>query len=185
MLTHKNIFANFKHVKKTLTIQKTGTGFGTVKNLNIGVNCGSICIYEFDYDSNIELIATPNTGSEFIKWTNEDTSIDNKAFLKLIDNKTIIAEFNILKYTLDITIVGSGTVSDSNNNIDCNLSCSKIFNYGTLINLVATPNSGYTFSKWEDNSSILSKTQFSLTANKSVIAIFIQTFDLTINILDI
>lgn len=185
MLTHKNIFANFKHVKKTLTIQKTGTGFGTVKNLNIGVNCGSICIYDFDYDSNIELIATPNTGSEFIKWENEDTSIDNKAFLKLTDNKTIIAEFNILKYTLDITIVGSGNIKDPNNNIDCNLNCSKIFNYGDLINLVATPNSGYTFSKWEDNSSALSKPQFSLTTNKSVIATFIQTFDLTINISDI
>ncbi len=49
-----------------LSVQKTGTGSGTVSGN--GINCGSVCSVKVYKDSNVTLTATPAAGSTFSGW---------------------------------------------------------------------------------------------------------------------
>jgi len=51
----------------TLTINKTGTGGGTVTGPG-GINCGTTCSGTFAIDTEVRLEATSNTGSVFDRW---------------------------------------------------------------------------------------------------------------------
>jgi hypothetical protein len=51
-------------------------------------------------------------------------------------------------YTLQVIPSGSGSVSSNPAGIDCPANCSKSFPPGTLVELTATPATGYNFSGW-------------------------------------
>jgi hypothetical protein len=52
-------------VSYTMTVQKTGTGEGTVKSSPAGINCGSVCSRLFVSTKTVTLAAKPVTGSQF------------------------------------------------------------------------------------------------------------------------
>jgi DNA-binding beta-propeller fold protein YncE len=52
-----------------LSIQKTGTGSGTVVSSPPGINCGLACSASFDEGQVVELVATADVISEFIGWS--------------------------------------------------------------------------------------------------------------------
>ncbi|ALG68172.2 InlB B-repeat-containing protein [Beggiatoa leptomitoformis] len=79
--------------QKTLTVQKSGTGTGTVQSIfpDSRISCGtstSLCTASFDINTSITLNATAATNSVFAGWEN---CTDGKVVLS--ENKTCIARF--------------------------------------------------------------------------------------------
>ncbi len=55
----------------TLTINKGGTGIGTVTSTPEGINCGPNCQARYSYGAIVALTATPDAGSYFSGWSND------------------------------------------------------------------------------------------------------------------
>lgn len=93
----------------------------------------------YEHGSTATLIATPNTGYDFKQWSDGDA--DNPRTVTVSANAIYTAEFDIKQYSISTisnptyggTTIGGGT-----------------YNYGTTLQISATPEIGYKFTKWED-----------------------------------
>ncbi len=94
----------------------------------------------YDRGTSVQLTATPAEGWTFTGWTGSVTSTDNPVTVIMDSDKNITATFTINAYTLDITIVGDGTVTK--------VPDQPTYNHGTSVQLTATPNVGWTFTGW-------------------------------------
>lgn len=52
----------------TLSVNKTGTGFGTLTSTPAGIDCGSTCAAVYIQNTMVAVIATASTGSTFDVW---------------------------------------------------------------------------------------------------------------------
>ncbi|MBR5912107.1 MAG: choice-of-anchor J domain-containing protein [Bacteroidales bacterium] len=98
----------------------------------------------FTYGSTATLTATPADGYEFQGWS--DGSTDNPHQVTVFGDATYTATFaevgaTYFSVTTNVTPAGSGTVTGGGT-----------YEAGTNIVLTATPNTGYTFQRWNDNS---------------------------------
>ncbi len=66
--TGGNLKLNFTY-SQTLTVNKIGTGSGTVTSSPSGINCGSTCSYAFAYNTIVTLAAVPTTNHTFSGWS--------------------------------------------------------------------------------------------------------------------
>jgi uncharacterized repeat protein (TIGR02543 family) len=80
------------------------------------------------------------------------------------------------EFTLSITIDGSGSVTKNPNQ--------ATYSYGTVVQLTATPNTGWSFSSWSGNlTGSTNPTSITMNGNKSVTAHFTQNqYTLTVTI---
>lgn len=95
----------------------------------------------FDVGSNVTVTATANTGYTFVNWTLAGVQVStNSTYTFVLNaNKTLVANFTVNAYTLNVTAV-NGTVVKNPNNLT--------YNNGDNVELTATPNSGYEFLNW-------------------------------------
>jgi uncharacterized repeat protein (TIGR02543 family) len=98
----------------------------------------------YDYNTNVELTATLVTGYHFVEWTGDASGADNPLTVKMDGDKNITANFAIDTYTLAIT-AENGTVEKNPDQAS--------FNYGTAVELTATPATGYHFVEWTGDAS--------------------------------
>ena len=75
-------------------------------------------------------------------------------------------------YTLTVQKSGLGTVTNTSNNIDCGIRCTKDFEEGTSVQLTATPDSGYKFSGWDGACAGTGTCVVTMSKNMTVIAKF-------------
>ena len=61
--------AIFNLQQYTLTVEKSGTGSGTITSSPAGINCGSDCNESYDQGTSVTLTATPAPGSTFGGWS--------------------------------------------------------------------------------------------------------------------
>jgi Leucine-rich repeat (LRR) protein len=54
---------------ETLTVNKSGTGSGTVTSSPLGIDCGTDCSEDYDFGTEVTLTATPDAGSIFTGWS--------------------------------------------------------------------------------------------------------------------
>ncbi|MFM8792667.1 MAG: InlB B-repeat-containing protein, partial [Solirubrobacterales bacterium] len=54
-----------------LSVNKTGSGTGTVTSSPTGINCGSSCSGTFDQDASVTLTAAADSGSRFTGWSGD------------------------------------------------------------------------------------------------------------------
>lgn len=80
-------------VYKTLSIDKTGTGTGTIKSNPAGIDCGSACQESFSMDSTITLVAKPDPGSVFKGWSGSCNGTKKTCTLGMSDNHVVTATF--------------------------------------------------------------------------------------------
>ena len=79
--------------KPTLTVNKTGSGTGTVTSNPGGINCGSDCSEQYDCDTTITLTALPATGSIFDGWNGGGCSGTGTCTVALRDLTIVTANF--------------------------------------------------------------------------------------------
>ena len=65
----QTVAATFTAAPTTLTINKTGTGTGTVISNPAGINCGTTCGAGFAVGTEVTLTASPTAGSTFAGWS--------------------------------------------------------------------------------------------------------------------
>ena len=78
----------------TLTVNKTGTGSGTVTSAPVGINCGAVCSVSYDNGAPVTLTASPDTGSTFTGWSGDADCTDGQVTMSA--DKTCTANFSLL-----------------------------------------------------------------------------------------
>jgi hypothetical protein len=77
----------------TLTIERSGTGFGTVSSNPPGISCGTDCSESYAQGTVVTLTATPDTGSAFTSWTGYDAVSGNVCSLTMNATRSVTALF--------------------------------------------------------------------------------------------
>ncbi|WP_200154164.1 InlB B-repeat-containing protein, partial [Chromatium okenii] len=162
-----------------LTVNKIGTGTGTVTSNGDFINCGAICSYPFFDTTRVTLTAMPNTGSTFTGWSGGGCSGTGTCTVTMSDAKNITANFTITQRTLSISKVGNGRVFTDDIAIDCGATCSNTFNYGTIVTLKTSSDAGYVFTSWNVCTGS-GNCVVAMDANKNVTATFtLNTYSIT------
>jgi hypothetical protein len=153
---NKSVIANFTITAGyTLTIIIQGSG-NVIKVPDLP---------SYAYGTVVNLTAVPSTGWVFNHWGGDLTGNANPTTITMTGNKTVIANFTAIHYTLTITIQGSGTVTKAPDQ--------NWYLYGTGVTLTAVPNAHWMFHHWAgDLSGNTNPTTITMNGNKSVIANF-------------
>ena len=144
-----NVTAAFSPQRFAVDVIKSGNGSGTVTSVPAGIDCGTACSVTEDYGTTVALTATPATGSMFTGWTGNCKGA-GPCIVTVDAAKSITAEFTLQSFTISVakTGTGIGTIVSAPPGIDCGVTCSANYEYGTLVALTATPAAGYGFGGW-------------------------------------
>ncbi len=143
----------------TYTAGSNGTISGTTpQNVNHGSNGTAVT-------------AVPNTGYHFDQWSDGSTT-NPRTDSSVSANITVFASFAINTYTLTYTAGANGSISGST---------TQVVNHGSNGSAVtALANANYHFVQWSDGVLTATRTDSSVSADKSVSAMFaINTYTLT------
>jgi len=169
MNANKSVTAMFSIIPSyTLTVIGTN-GSVSVTKPNNGNNYSEGTVVNFT--------ATPDLGYQFDGWSGDLTGTTNPTSLTMNSNKTVTALFSADPKRLSLTSGNNGTISASPNSPD------GFYPHGTVVTLTATPNAGYQFDGWDDDSSgTLNPTTITMNGNKRVTALFsLISHTLTVN----
>jgi len=172
-----SITANFAEVEEyTLTIAST-TG-GEVTDPGEGP-------FTYDDGTAVDLVAIPATGYVFVNWTGDTGTIDdvNAASTTITMNAdySITANFaEAEEYTLTISSTAGGEVTDPGEG-------AFTYDDGTVVDLVATPATGYVFVNWTGDAGAIAdanaaSTTITMNADYSISANFAEAEEYTLTI---
>ncbi|HEX2958144.1 MAG TPA: FISUMP domain-containing protein [Chitinispirillaceae bacterium] len=152
----KNVTANFAIKRYALTI--TSANGSVTKSPNAA---------SYDSGTAVMLTATPAAGYQFTGWSGGLSGTTNPASITMNSVKSVIANFVIKTYALNITST-NGTVTKSPN--------ATSYDSGTVVMLTATSAAGYQFTGWSGGlSGTTSPTSITMNSVKNVIANFAAT----------
>lgn len=162
MDAEKNVKAVFVQ-QFTLTMAKTGNGSTDPAE-------GA---HTYDTGTVVSLTATPASGSRFVRWTGSPvTGEDNAGTITMDANKTVTAEF-IEQVNLTVEVEGEGSVTPE--------AGVHVYDVGATASLMASPAVGWRFDRWDGVSSGANPSaEVAMDADKTVKAVFVQQFALTI-----
>ncbi len=157
----------------TVTVNKNGTGAGTLTSNPPGIDCGGDCIGTYPGGTTVTLTPRATAGSIFAGWSGGCTGT---SLCQVASTVTVTATFNLLPppgtFTVTMLKGGSGTgkVVSGPTGIDCGAICSANFINNTTVTLTATADGGSTFTGWNGNGctgtgSCVVSTAASVTAN--------------------
>ncbi len=167
---NKTVTANFSQITYTLTMVVAGSGSTTPAVGNYP---------NYNYGEVVNITATPANGWQFVNWTGDvaDPSSATTS-VTMNGNKTVIANFSQITYTLTMAVTGNGSTTPA-------VGAYPNYNYGDVVNITATPANGWHFVNWAGDVADLSSATTSVTmnGNKTVIANFSQiTYTLTMTV---
>jgi methyl-accepting chemotaxis protein len=158
-----------------LTVDKAGTGSGTVTSDPAGIACGDSCAAGFTEDTVVTLTAVADSGSTFAGWSGAVTSNSASIEVTMDAAKNITATFTEIQYALTISKVGGGggLVTSDPAGIMCGATCTAEFAQGETVTLTAVPSVGSEFDGWTGavNSNDLS-IEVTMDEAKNVTAMF-------------
>jgi len=148
----------------TATIPATYTLASSVAGGVGGTITANPGLSAYPVGTGVLLTATPQTGYAFSSWSGDYTSTSNPLPITMASNHNVVANFAVAATcSVTINIVGSGTLNIG----------SGVYNCGTVLQLVATPASGYTFTSFSGAlNSTDNPSYFTLSANSTITAEF-------------
>jgi hypothetical protein len=157
-----------------LEVFPTGSGTGTVEcDLGSGPEA---CLAEYPEGTEVELIATPDAGSQFVGFDGSSGSASacsaSPCQITMDANTQVFAEFALIhKLTVKKAGTGSGSVTcDSGSGSG---PCAAEYEEGTEVTLEASADSGSTFSGWSgENCSGAGACKVKMTVARTVTATF-------------
>ena len=133
-----------------LSIGFSGNGHGHITTNPSGIDCKSNqtkCSHPYETASWIKMIATAAADSKFTGWSGWQSDCDDgEVFMSGLRSCT--ANFQLLRFPLTVTTVGQGKISSEPVGINCGDKCQHVFDIGTNVTLVAIPETGWQFQKW-------------------------------------
>ena len=158
-----------------LTVSKSGTGEGTVSSSPAGIECGATCSAEYEAGTEVELTASPEEGSEFLKWSGACTGT-GPCQVTMSAAKSVTATFKVTPtYRLLVQKSGTGqgrVTSAPISDIDCGSTCEAKLPAGTEVELTATPSPGSEFFQWSGACSGQGLCKVTMDSAKTVHATF-------------
>ena len=132
----------------------------------------------FHYNQSCTVTATPATGYQFLRWTENGSQVSTNASytFTVTGNRNLVAQFQQINYTINVSANPSqgGTVTGGGGN----------FHYGDQCTVIANPNAGYTFQRWmEDGNEVSTDASytFTVTGNHILVAQFdAQTYNVSV-----
>lgn len=134
----------------------------------------------FSYGETCVVTATPNTGYHFVNWTENGTAVSSSASYSftVTSDRNLVANFSnqTQSYTVSVSAnpTAGGTVTGGGT-----------FSQGQSCTVSATPNTGYTFTNWTENGSVVSTNAnytFSVNANHTLVANFTaETYNVSVS----
>ena len=138
MDSDKAVTAVFTKKRYALNILIEGEGEVNEKIIKAGVST--------DYNSGtiIELSASPAIEWIFVEWKGDFSEVENPTQISINKPKNITAVFEKKQYPLSIEIEGNGSVEEK----IIKPGLANDYNSGTIIQLNAVPENGWSFLKW-------------------------------------
>ena len=156
MTSNKSVTATFNQWVYSLAITVEPVAGGSVT---------AVPSPPYHYNDVVTLSATANPGYSFDHWGGDLSGSANPTTITMNGNKSVIANFSLIHYTLTITLQGQGTVAKNPNQ--------PWYTYGQVVQLTANPSTGWLFDHWGgDLSGSTNPTSITMNGNKSVIANF-------------
>jgi Divergent InlB B-repeat domain len=159
----------------TVSVQKTGTGQGTVTSSPSGIDCGASCSAEVLSKFPLALTAVPAAGSVFDHWSGGGCTGAGACEKKITGSRTVKAVFTavgVRTLTLALAGTGTGTVKSKAAKIECTASCSPSIAAGTNVTLIATPASGSIFTGFSGACSGVKACKVQMSEARNVTATF-------------
>ena len=160
---------------RTLSVQRSGSGGGTVTSTPAGISCGTACGAAFDDGAQVTLHATPASGSAFSGWSGGGCSGTGDCVLTMDADRSVTATFSPVGRQLAVTKsgFGGGTVTSTPDGISCGAACGAGFDDGAQVTLHAAPASGSLFNGWSGSGcSGTGDCVLTMDADRSVTATF-------------
>jgi len=162
-----NVKAHFAINTHILTISSTEGGSVTTPGEGA---------FEYDHGTEVSIEATPDEHYHFVGWTG--TAVDAgkvadpgsaSTTVTVEGDYTLIANFEIDKHTLTICSTNGGSVTTPGEGV-------FEYDYGTVVDLVATPDDGYRFKFWEGPvaDELSACTTVTITEDITVNAVFVK-----------
>ena len=164
---NRTLVANFALNTYSITATADPTAGGTVTGAGT-YNHGASCT----------LTATANTGYTFVNWTKNGTQVSTNASYTFTVSEagSYVAHFSLNSYNVTATAnpTAGGTVSGAGE-----------YNHGESCTVTATANTGYTFSNWTENGTVVSTNSsytFTVEGNRNLVANFSNiTYTITVS----
>ena len=101
------------------------------------------------HGSNVTLTASPNNNYEFANWSGDGSGTNSTLVVNMINNKSIVANFGLKKFDLNIEIEGEGTFTKKI--VEGKEVGNSQYVINSLVELTASPSEGWKFVEWEVN----------------------------------
>lgn len=187
-------FANGLVVSPHATVTGCGTILGDiVNNGTIATNCGTAQTVTIATSSSpstggstsgantytngasVTVSATPNAGFAFVNWTESGSSVSSSPSYTFTAtaNRALVANF-----VQTFVIATSPSPADGGSTSGANT-----YTNGANVTVTATPNVGFAFVNWTENGTPVSPSAsytFIATANRTLVANFVKSSDITI-----
>jgi len=160
--------------KLTITDQNFTLAINIVGNGNIAKTPDKS---SYSYDTDVEIEAFADPGWTFAGWSDDLGGNTNPKTITMYSNKLITATFTQNCYTLDVTLVGNGSVTKNPEQGGC-------YTYDTDVDLEAFADPGWTFYGWSvDLTGSTNPSAITIDDNKDITAIFTKDcYDLNITV---
>jgi hypothetical protein len=177
MSSAKTVTASFTKNTYQLSVDKNGTGAGTVTSSPAGINCGSTCQATYDQDTVVTLTATPNGSSTFTGWSGA-CSGTGTCQVTMGGARSVTATFATITYQLSVDKngTGAGMVTSSPGQISCGATCTDTFAIGTVVTLSVNPADNSSFTGWDGACTGTGTCQVTMNGPRSVTATFSKVF---------
>ncbi len=120
--------------------------------------------------TSVQLTATPAANYHFANWSGDASGTDNPLTVTATANKTIVANFAIDTYALDLSTLGDGVVAKSPDQ--------ATYAHGSVVQLTPTPGAGNAFLGWSgDASGAASPLSVTMDGPKTIVATFTYRID--------
>lgn len=140
-----------------LTVQKSGTGGGTITSSHNGIACGSTCSASVPAGNTVTLTAVADSASVLTGWSEAACGSDSTCAVTMTSARTVTATFGgrpAATYRLGVIKdgTGGGAVRSDDIWIDCGWnSCNVAVPAGNTVVLVAAPDSQSFLIGWSED----------------------------------
>ena len=166
LLVLSSLFLLLASCTPTYIVTFSGSTGGSVSNMG----------GEYDEGTTVSVSAQPETGYEFVGWS--DGSSQNPRTISVSENLNLTALFGKQQFSVSINTQGEGTVATSG------ATGQGSFEYGSSARFEAVPAAGWYFDSWTGNASGNNNPlTISIDGPKSITAVFKRKkFDLTVTV---
>ncbi len=144
------VTATFTLKTFNLTVNKAGTGAGTITSAPPGINCGADCMETYNIGTVVTLSAAAGPGSVFDGWSGAGCSGTGTCVVTMNAAASVTANFTLLVETLTVIREGNGAgfVYSTPSGILCGSDCNEAYPIGSQVTLHASANIGSNFIGW-------------------------------------